>query len=48
LAAVDEANHQQAKALACLREAKGILEKIFDPDHPEILKVEKRLKQLSD
>jgi len=47
LAAIYEANHQKAKAVASLKEAKRILEKILDNNHPEILKIEEKLKRLS-
>jgi tetratricopeptide (TPR) repeat protein len=47
LAAVYEARQLNGKAIVDLKEAKTILEKIFDPGHPEILNVEKRLKNIS-
>jgi tetratricopeptide (TPR) repeat protein len=46
-AALEEAEGQKAKAIARLKEAKVMLEKVFDPEHPELLKIQKKLDSLS-
>jgi tetratricopeptide (TPR) repeat protein len=38
---------QDAKAVAYWKEAKGILGNLLDPDHPEILRIDKKLESLS-
>ncbi len=47
LAAVQEKDQQPSKAQENLKKAKNILEKTFDPTHPEVLNIEKKLKALS-
>ena len=47
MASLDETKGQKAKAVARLRETKDIFEKLFGPDYPEVLRIQKRLENLS-
>lgn len=47
LASVQEREHQNSNAVANLKKAMVILKKTFDPTHPEVINIEKRLKDLS-
>ncbi len=42
MASLDLAEGQKGKALENLKQAKGILEKVLDEDHPSILRIQKR------